>query len=102
MKNSNNQSTWTKEKIRSIVSLTVWGFGLLYTLHSHFNGCPRIVILGGWLVGPPLWLLLEYHFFFDRAAVDKEFFLYTQSLQRNLWFGVATFLALKYLPLSIG
>ena len=100
MSEYNNLSNFTKIKIRSFVSPSIWVVGFLYTLHSHFNGCPRVVILGGWFIGPPLWLWLEYQFFFDKAVDDWKLFQHTQSLQRNLWLGVAAFLAVKYLPLS--
>jgi hypothetical protein len=100
MNGHNNQSNLTKIKIRSVVSPTIWLIGLLYTVYSHFNGCPHAVILGGWLMGPPLWLWFEYQFFFDNAIDDWKSFKHTQSLQRNLWLGVSAFLALKYLPIS--
>ncbi len=100
MNEYNNHSNWTKVKIRSIVSPAIWVVGLLYTVHSHFNGCPHAVILGGWLMGPPFWLWLEYQFLFDKVNEDWKFFQHTQSLQRNIWLGVAAFLAVKYLPLS--
>ena len=74
--------------------------GSLYTVYSHFNGCPHTVILGGWLIGPPLWLWLEYQFFFDKTAEDWKLFQHMQSLQRNLWLGIVGFLAVKYLPLN--
>jgi hypothetical protein len=99
MNENTNQSKWTKAKIRSFVSPTIWVIGLLYMVHSHFNGCPHAVILGGWLIGPPLWLWLEYLFFFDKASDNWKFFKHTQLLQRNLWLGVAALLAVKYLPL---
>ena len=83
-------------KTHSILTPTIWLIAILYTLHSHFNGCPHIVILGGWLVGPPFWLWLEFRFFFDNTLIDLKLFKYKQSLQRNLWLGITTFLTLKY------
>ena len=96
----NKRLSWTKLKIRSVVSPTIWLIGLLYTVHSHFNGCPHSVILGAWLIAPPLWLWLEFYFFFDVATDNWKLFKHTQSLQLNIWLGVATFLAVKYLPLG--
>ena len=100
MNKYNSRFNLTKVKIRSVVSPGIWAIGLLYTLYSHFNECPRSIILGAWLIGPPLWLYLEYQFFFDKAADDWKLFQYKQLLQRNLWLGVVAFLAVKYLPLS--
>ena len=100
MNEQNNRSDWTKSKIRSVVNPTIWIIGFLYTLHSHFNGCPHTIILGGWFMGPPLWLWLEFQLFFDKTDDDWKSFQHTQSLQRNLWMGVASFLAVKYLVLS--
>ena len=94
------QPNWNKSKIRSFVNPIVWIIGYLYTLHSHFNGCPHGVIFGGWLIGPPLWLWLEYQLFFNKDDDNLQLFQHTQFLQRNLWVGTSAFLAVKYLPLS--
>ena len=99
MDENTNQSNWTKAKIRSILCPTIWVIGLLYTVRSHFNACPHAVILGGWLMGPPVWLVLEFLFLFDKTTDNWKFFKHTQMLQRNLWLGVAAFLSVKYLPL---
>ena len=98
MKKYKEQSDMDVTKLHSIISPAVWVAGCIYTLYSHYNNCPHSVILGGWLIGPPLWLLLEYRFLFDTQNWRK--FAYIQSLQRNLWLGIVSFLAIKYLPLS--
>ena len=89
-----------KKKIKLITTPTIWIAGLSYTLYSHLNGCPHDIILGGWLITPPLWLWLEYQFLFNSNTDDWKLFQHKQLLQRNLWFGVVIFLALKYLPLD--
>ncbi len=91
------KQTITKfSKAHSIVTPVIWVFGILYTIRSHFNGCPHVVILGGWLVGPPFWLWLEFKVFFDRNSNNLKIFKYGQTLQRNLWLGITTLLILKY------
>ncbi len=100
MNEINNQSNWTKARIRTIATPAIWIIGALYTVRSHFNGCPHAVILGGWLIGPPVWLWLEYQFLFDKAVDEWKFFKHAQSLQRNLWLGLSAFLAVKYLPFN--
>ncbi len=100
MKKDNKQSNRIIKKLRSVVSPTIWIVGCIYTVYSHYNNCPHTVILGGWLIGPPLWLILEYRFLFDGEENEWEGFVYIQSLQRNLWLGITTFLAIKYLTLS--
>lgn len=95
-----NDNKWSRQKIRRILTPAIWVVGILYTVHSHHNGCPREVILGGWLIAPAVWLMVENLFLFERGKEDGELFKNWQWHQRNLWLGVAAFLAVKYLPLG--
>lgn len=90
---------WSKARIRKILGPALAGIGLLYTIHSHFNGCPPRVILGAWAIAPPVWLCLEYIFLFDKGDPDDDFesFRHSQGLARNLWLGFLAFLAAFYL-----
>ncbi len=94
-----NNNKWNRQKIRRVLTPVVWTVGLLYTVHSHQTGCPREVILGAWFIAPPVWLALENWFLFDGGKEERERFIKWQWHQRNLWLGVAAFLAVKYLPL---
>lgn len=95
-----NDRKWSKQKIRKILTPAVWAIGILYTVRSHYTGCPREVILGGWLIAPAVWLMLENLLLFERGKEEGESFKKWQWHQRNLWLGIAAFLALKYLPLG--
>ena len=85
-----------KQKIRKILNWVLWLGGTLYTIRSHFNGCPPEVILGAWCVAPPVWFLIEYSFLFEKEKEDWETFRFRQSLFRNLWLGMVALLATKY------
>ncbi len=95
-----NDSKWSRQKIRRALTPVVWAAGLLYTVRSHYTGCPREVILAGWLIAPAVWLMLENWFLYERGKEDWELFKKWQWHQRILWLGVAAFLAIKYLPLG--
>ena len=89
-----------KTKIRKILGPTLAILGLLYTYHSHMDGCPREVIFAGWAILPPIWLIFEYWLLFDRteeSLADFEAFKHSQALARNLWGGFLIFLAVFYL-----
>ena len=100
MNNLDDTKKWSKGKIRRVLGLVLWIGGMLYTVRSHFNGCPPAVILGGWLLAPPIWMIVEYHFLFNGQEEDWDRFKHMQSLERNLWLGMAAFLAALYLPLN--
>ena len=96
---------WAKTKIRKILGPILALLGLLYTYHSHMDGCPREVIFAGWAILPPIWLILEYWLLFDsteESLAAFEAFKYSQSLARNLWVGFLIFLAAFYLGESGG
>jgi hypothetical protein len=91
---------WSRQKIRRVLTPAIWVIGILYTFRSHYTGCPREVILGGWLIAPVVWLMLENWFLYEPGKDDWEQFKKWQWHQRNLWLGLAAFLAIKYLPLA--
>lgn len=100
MPNSEVMNKLIKVKIRKILGPTLALLGLLYTYHSHLDGCPREVIFAGWAILPPIWLILEYWLLFDRtqeSLADFESFKHSQTLARNLWGGFLIFLAAFYL-----
>ena len=100
MSNNKTKIKWTKAKIRKILGPVLAILGLLYTYHSHVDGCPREVIFAGWAVGPPIWLIFEYWLLFDKteeSLADFEAFKHSQTLARNLWGGFLIFLAAFYL-----
>ena len=97
MEQKTPKTEWSKRKIRKFLGPALVIMGLGYTYHSHLSGCPRQVILGGWAMGPPIWFIIEYWFFFDAKEEDLQLFKHYQSLGRNLWVGFLTFLAAFYL-----
>ena len=100
MPSSEGVSKWTKTKIRKVLGLILALVGLLYTYHSHMDGCPREVIFAAWAVLPPIWFIFEYWLLFDRtkeSIADFEAFKHSQALARNLWIGFLIFLAAFYL-----
>ena len=60
----------------------------------------RAVLLGIWIIGIPLFFLLEWHFLKIEISEppNKKFVIYKESreLARNLWLAVASFLTLIY------
>ena len=57
---------------------------------------PLVIILGLWLVGPPIWFVWEW---WIRQPLDDDAFArfkHSQELTRNLWLAVAAFLALLF------
>ncbi len=88
---------WTKAKIRRILGPTLVVAGLLYTYRSHFNHCPHEIILGAWIIIPPIWFFIEYNLLFDKKTEDFEHLKYEQELARNLWAGIVVLLGALYL-----
>ena len=91
---------WSRQKIRKMLTPAIWVIGILYTLRSHHTGCPREVILGGWLIAPVVWLMLENWLLYERGREEEGQFKKWQWHQRNLWLSISAFLAVKYLPLA--
>jgi hypothetical protein len=90
---------WGKAKIRRVLGPTLAIVGLFYTYRSHLNACPREIIFAAWALLPPVWLIFEHWFLFDRneeSSKDFETFKHNQSLARNLWGGFLIFLAAFY------
>ena len=95
-----NINKWNRQRIRRVLTPVIWVAGILYTARSHYTGCPREVILGGWFVAPAVWLMLENWLLYERDVDDWQMFKKWQWHQRNLWLGISAFLAIKYLPLG--
>jgi len=91
---------WSKKKLRHLVTPVIWVAAILYTVRSHYTGCPREVILGGWFIAPVIWLMIENLYLYDRNVDDRKAFKKWQWHQRNLWLGMSAYLAVKYLPLG--
>jgi hypothetical protein len=79
----------------SLASLAVGGTAGLFAwkwdaLQKH--GLPLWVLLVGaiWLLGPPLWFLLEWYFWHPNRTPDEiAVFKYNQDLAKNFWFAFA-------------
>lgn len=91
---------WGRQNIRRILTPAIWVIGILYTFRSHYTGCPREIILGGWFIAPVVWLVLENWFLYEPGKDDWEQFKKWQWHQRNLWLATSAYLAVKYLPLA--
>jgi hypothetical protein len=95
-----NNPRWCKQKVRKILTPAIWIIGALYTVRSHHTGCPREVILAGWVIAPAVWMMLENWLLYDRGQEEADAFKSWQWHERNLWLSAAAFLSIKYLPLS--
>ena len=100
MSGNDLQTKWTKIKVRKILGPTLAVLGLLYTYRSHLDACPPEVIFFAWSILPPMWLIFEYWFFYDKTETtldNFDAFKHSQALARNLWLGFLIFLAVFYL-----
>lgn len=55
------------------------------------------IILALWIIIPPIWFKVEHKYFYepsDSAAFEK--FKYSQQLMKDIWFSIATALAIFY------
>jgi hypothetical protein len=87
-----------------LVGLVCVGFGLL-TL-----GCKDRVVIGAkeiilalWIVLPPAWFTLEYHFLYKRHGLmdTLEEFKYGQEVAAKFWVAVSTVLSALYVGPSV-
>jgi hypothetical protein len=78
-----------------LVLLTiVWALWEPIVLAERTKG----LIVGIWVLVPPLWFWIEYHFLYRKLeGADFERFKYGQELSRNLWVAIAAVLLYLYL-----
>jgi len=55
-------------------------------------GWRAYVLVGAWALIPPLWFIVEWHFF-DVKKGEFEHFKYSQELARNVWVAFVIVLA---------
>jgi len=61
----------------------------------------QLVVLICWTIVPPLWLIVEFFFFYNprfgqTQPVDFELFKYSQDLSAKTWFAVSSTLLILY------
>jgi hypothetical protein len=56
------------------------------------------ILLLGWVIGPPIWLLKEYMVFYDKISRDQaEHLSHFEELTRNMWVGLVAAMISIYL-----
>jgi hypothetical protein len=78
--------------VLATVVMLIWAFGgcnpRKWTLPPKTDWRIRALTVA-WIVGPPLWFILEFAFFWDGEHPKPEEFKYAQELARNVWIAVA-------------
>ena len=97
---------FVKDKLKYPTELFAWTviFLLLSTTTGSilftWNDGIRKMLLGFWIIIPPLWLWYEFCFLYEKGRVpfsnDFEKFKYGQELSKNLWISISATLILLY------